>query len=212
MTENRSQLETCRAKLIENGFEVFTAADSQEAGAIFFDQVLPQLTVKTVSWGDSMTMKATGVLNELEKQDGIKIIRTFEKDVAWKELIERRRQALLCDLFLTGSNAVTEDGRLVNLDMIGNRTGGISFGPRKVVLFIGRNKITRDLESAIDRVRNIAAPLNAKRHDFQTPCAKTGRCHNCSSPQRICNSWSIIDKCYPKGRIKIILINADLGL
>ncbi|HQB40051.1 MAG TPA: lactate utilization protein, partial [Deltaproteobacteria bacterium] len=182
------------------------------AGAIFFDQVLPQLTVKTVSWGDSMTMKATGVLNELEKQDGIEIIRTFEKDVAWKELIERRRQALLCDLFLTGSNAVTEDGRLVNLDMIGNRTGGISFGPRKVVLFIGRNKITRDLESAIDRVRNIAAPLNAKRHDFQTPCAKTGRCHNCSSPQRICNSWSIIDKCYPKGRIKIILINADLGL
>lgn len=205
-------LHNCAENLTRNGFEVFIAADTDQARQIFMQQILPSLAVKTVSWGDSLTMKATGVLKKLEQLAGIEIIRTFEKDVPWKELIERRRQALLCDLFLSGSNAVTADGRLVNLDMIGNRTGGITFGPKKVTLFIGRNKITSDLESAVHRIKNIAAPLNAKRHGFQTPCAKTGRCHDCSSPQRICNSWSILDKCYPKGRIKIFLIDKELGL
>jgi len=212
MSIHAEMLQHCADNLTSNGFEVFITTDTDQAREIFMQQILPGLAVKTVSWGDSLTMKATGVLKELEQLAGIEIIRTFEKDVPWKELIERRRQALLCDLFLSGSNAVTADGRLVNLDMIGNRTGGITFGPKKVTLFIGRNKIATDLESAVHRVKNIAAPLNAKRHDLKTPCAQTGRCHDCSSPQRICNSWSIIDKCYPKGRIKIILIDKELGL
>jgi len=112
----------------------------------------------------------------------------------------------------TGSNAVTLCGKLINLDMVGNRTSAISFGPKKVVIFAGRNKIVADVTTGIERVRNVAAPLNAKRHDFQTPCVKTGRCHDCNSPQRICNTWSIIDKCFPKSRIKVILIDEDLGL
>lgn len=122
------------------------------------------------------------------------------------------RRALLSDLFLTGTNAVTSCGRLVNLDMIGNRTAAISFGPKKVVLFVGQNKIVPDLASAIDRIKNHAAPLNARRHGFNTPCAKSGRCHDCTSGQRICNSWSIVDKCFPVGRIKIILIEGEYRL
>jgi hypothetical protein len=157
-------------------------------------------------------MDSTGVLGELEGTSGLSVIRTFEEGVPWRELIERRRKALLSDLFITGSNAVTECGKLVNLDMIGNRTAAIAFGPKKVVIFAGRNKITADMVSGMERVRNVAAPLNAKRHDFQTPCAKTGRCHDCSSPQRICNTWSIMEKSYPKGRIKVVLINQNLGL
>lgn len=205
-------LETCRSNLSANGFDAYIAADCQQAGAIFFNQIAPQTTFKSVSWGDSMTMKSTGVLQKLEKQSGIEIIKTFEQDVPWRELIERRRQALFCDLFLTGSNAVTLCGKLINLDMVGNRTSAISFGPKKVVIFAGRNKIAADVTAGIDRVRNVAAPLNARRHNFQTPCVKSGRCHDCNSPQRICNTWSIIDRCFPKLRIKVILIDEDLGL
>lgn len=205
-------VETCRTNLAANGFDAYIAANSQQAGQIFFDQIAPQLTFTSVSWGDSITMQSTGVLQKLEQQDGIEIIRTFEQDTPWRELIARRRQALLCDLFLTGANAITLCGKLINLDMVGNRTSAISFGPKKVVVFAGRNKISADLADGIDRVRNVAAPLNAGRHNFQTPCVKTGRCHDCNSPQRICNTWSIIDRCFPRMRIKVILINEDLGL
>jgi L-lactate utilization protein LutB len=127
--------------------------------------------------------------------------------------LERRRQALLADLFFTGSNAVTETGLLVNLDMVGNRVAGITFGPKHVVLFIGRNKIVPTLDDAMQRVKNYAAPANAIRHPgLKTPCMKTAVCMDCSSPDRICNTWCITEKCFPKGRIKIILVNQDLGL
>jgi L-lactate utilization protein LutB len=212
MSTERTALETCRAALIANGFEVFVAAGPAEARQIFFTQILPNVKTDLVSWADSLTMEATGVLTELLADPAIKMIKTFDPTAERGEIIERRRQALLADLFLTGSNAVTECGKLVNLDMIGNRTGGISFGPKRVVLFIGQNKIVPDLKKAIERIKNHAAPLNAKRHNMLTPCAKTGRCHDCSSPQRICNTWAIVDKCYPLGRIKVVLIEQDLGL
>lgn len=97
--------------------------------------------------------------------------------------------------------------------MIGNRVGGITFGPKQVVLFIGINKITANLEEAMHRVRTIAAPRNAIRHEgFRTPCHKTGVCMDCNSPDRICNVWTITEKSYPAGRIKVILIGEELGL
>lgn len=159
-----------------------------------------------------MTMETTGILAELAQRKELEVIATFEPGIDRQVLLERRRQALVTDLFLTGSNAVTLDGKLVNLDMIGNRTAPISFGPKKVVIFAGRNKLVPDIHAGMDRVRTIAAPLNTRRHKMQTPCVSTGRCHDCNSPQRICNSWSLIEKCFPKGRIKIILIDQDLGL
>jgi hypothetical protein len=204
--------EDCINALTTNGFEVFFANTPNAAKEIFFNQILPNLPTKTMSWGDSMTLDSTGVLTELQNDKSINTIKTFEAGVARSEIIERRRQALLSDLFLTGSNAITECGKLVNLDMIGNRIGGISFGPKNVVIFAGTNKIVPNIESAFKRIRNISAPLNAKRHLLETPCVKTGKCHDCNSPQRICNSWSIIDKCYPKKRIKIVLIDEALGL
>lgn len=212
MSLSVTELETCRRALIANGFDAFLAEDPARARAIFFDRIFPALEVGVLSWGDSMTMAATGVLDDLMAIPGLEVIRTFEPGVPREELIERRRQALLSDLFLTGSNAVTVSGQLVNLDMIGNRTAAISFGPRTVVIFAGRNKLVPDLESAFERVRNTAAPLNTRRHDFDTPCVASGRCHDCRSPRRICNTWSIIEKSFPKGRIKVILIDADLGL
>jgi hypothetical protein len=116
------------------------------------------------------------------------------------------------DLYLTGTNAVTEDGCLVNLDMIGNRVAALTFGPKKVVVFVGRNKIVSDLESAMYRIKDYAAPTNAMRLNCKTPCVKTSECADCKSPGRICNTWTITEKSYPKERVTVVLINEDLGL
>ncbi|MBR9985545.1 MAG: lactate utilization protein [Desulfosarcina sp.] len=206
-------LEKCKKSLEKNNFEVFVAADTQSAGAIFLNRILPGIEVKTVAWGDSMTFLATGVMDVINAGTDIQTIDPFDVQASPEERLARRRQALLADLFFTGSNAVTKTGLLVNLDMVGNRVAGITFGPRHVVLFIGRNKIVATLEDAMQRVKRYAAPANAIRHpDLKTPCMKTAVCADCSSPDRICNTWCITEKSFPKGRIKIILINQDLGL
>jgi len=209
----RKRLETCRKSLIDNNFEVFVAENAKNARNIFFTQIFPGLSVKSVSWGDSLTFLNTGILEELKRDDSVAIIETFAQSIGREEIIERRRQALLVDLFFSGSNAVTEKGQLVNLDMVGNRVGAITFGPKHVVLFIGRNKIVTDLEQARERIKTVAAPANAIRHTgLKTPCTKTASCSDCSSPERICNTWVITEKSFPKGRVKIVLINEDGGL
>ena len=158
-----------------------------------------------------MTLSATGICDYFKENGAYQVIDTFDRTVSREEMIEQRRRALLTDLFLTGTNAVTESGQLVNLDMIGNRVGGITFGPRHVIILLGRNKLTVDLDEAMFRIKNYAAPVNAMRLGMKTPCVKTAICEECKSPQRICNTWSITEKSFPKGRIKIVLINEDLG-
>lgn len=207
------RLERCRAALAANNFATFVANTAEDAGRIILDDILPGLFPRSASWGDSMTLHATGVLERLAAAGNIEIIRTFEPGVPREEIIERRRRALLVDVFFTGSNAVTEAGQLVNLDMVGNRVAGITFGPRHVIIVVGRNKIVADLDGAMRRIREYAAPLNAIRHTgWKTPCIKTGRCSDCKSPDRICNVWTITEKSFPKGRITVILVNQDLGL
>ena len=95
--------------------------------------------------------------------------------------------------------------------MYGNRVAGIAFGPKHVIIMVGRNKIVPDLEEAMFRIKNYAAPVNTMRLDKKTPCARTSCCEDCKSPDRICNTWTITEKSFPKGRIKIVLINEDLG-
>ena len=160
---NKEIIDKTIAALRHNHFEAFFAHNTAEASAIFFRDIFPGLQVETVSWGDSETRKATGVLNELQKNPELSVIDSFAPGMSRKQKIYWRRQALLTDLFLTGSNALTQKGQLVNLDMIGNRVGGITFGPKQVVLFIGINKITANLEEAMHRVRTIAAPRNAMK-------------------------------------------------
>jgi len=139
------------------------------------------------------------------------VLDTYDRTIPPEENLERRRQALHVDLFFMGTNAVTEDGRLVNLDMIGNRVAALTFGPKRVIVLAGRNKIVCDLEDAMVRVKNYAAPVNAMRLDKKTPCAATSFCDECKSPDRICNTWTITEKSFPKGRVKVVLINEDLG-
>ena len=206
------RLQSCKDALEKNNFEAYIAQTPAEAGQIVIDQILPAINVKSVSYGDSLTLFETGVLKFFKKKSKITLIDTFDKKASREEIIERRRNALLSDLFFSGANAVVEFGALVNLDMVGNRVGGMVFGPKWVVIMVGRNKIVSDLEQAMERIKNLAAPANAIRHEQKTPCVKTSYCMDCSSPARICNVWTIHEKSYPKGRIKVILINQDLGL
>ena len=155
---------------------------------------------------------AAGLYKKLKDSSDIEVWDTFAGKISDDEKNQRRRQALHADLFITGTNAVTEAGQLVNLDMIGNRVAALTFGPRWVIIVVGRNKIVPDLEEAMLRVKNYVAPANAMRLDKKTPCVKTSFCEECKSPDRICNTWTITEKSFPKGRVKIVLINEDLGL
>ncbi|MGD9055723.1 MAG: lactate utilization protein [Desulfobacterales bacterium] len=206
------RLQSCKEALEKNNFEAFIAPTPADADKIVLSEILPQIDVKSVSWGDSLTLHETGILEFFKEDPAFDLIETFDEQVPRAEIIERRRRALLADLFFSGTNAVVESGILVNLDMIGNRVGGMVFGPKWVVIMVSRNKIVSDLEQAMERIKILAAPANAIRHGQKTPCVKTAYCMDCNSPARICNVWTIHEKSYPKGRIKVILINQDLGL
>ncbi len=205
-------LDKTKKQLERNNFEVFISQSLEEAYKIFIEVILPQLNAKSVSFGDSITMHQTGVIEYLKNCEKYEFIDTFNSENSWREQIIQRKKALTADLFLTGTNAITESGYLINLDMIGNRVAAITFGPRNVVLFVGKNKIVQDLDSAFKRVKEISAIVNSKRHkSLKLPCQIKGVCSDCHSPQRICNTWTITEKSYPKNRIKIILINEELG-
>ncbi|WP_136799304.1 lactate utilization protein [Desulfosediminicola ganghwensis] len=205
------RLDELRVQLEKNNFEVFTAENSAEAGALVMNKILPETGAKSVSYGGSMTMKSAGLHDALLACEGIELLRPDEPGLSFEEKIERRRQGLLVDFYITGTNAVTEAGHLVNLDMIGNRVGALTFGPKNVVVLIGRNKIVPDLDSAMYRIKEYASPVNAMRLDCKTPCVKTSHCEDCKSPGRICNTWTITEKSFPKARVKVVLINEELG-
>lgn len=204
-------LRELKQKLTSNGFDVYMAETADDAKAIVLEDILPELAPKTVSWGGSLTLASTGLYEYLRDSEQYDSLDTWDKSLSNEEKMELRRQALLVDCFFTGTNAVTEDGHLVNLDMFGNRTGAITFGPKNVVIFLSRNKLVPDLQRAMERIKEYVAPVNAMRLDMKTPCVKTGYCMDCDSPQRICNVWTVTEKSFPRGRIKIILINDDLG-
>jgi L-lactate utilization protein LutB len=206
------RLAELKETLEKNNFDVFMADSVADAKKVFDEQIMPSLEgVKTVSFGGSATLMKTGIVEAVRADESLDVLDTYNKSLPNDEKYELRRQALLADLFLTGTNAVTECGKLVNLDMIGNRVAALNFGPKHVVLFISRNKLVETVDDAMYRVKDYAAPVNTMRLDMKTPCKKTGHCMDCSSPQRICNIWTITEKSFPAKRIKIVLINEDAG-
>ncbi len=208
----RIRLEAVREALEANNFGAYVVGSAEEAVTLVCERIIPESGAKKVSWGGSMTFTGTGLYERVKAMAGLEIHDVFDKSIPREEVIEWRRKALLVDLFITGTNAITESGILVNLDMIGNRVAAIAFGPKNVILLVGRNKIVPDVDEAMMRIKNYSAPANAMRLDKKTPCVKTSFCEDCKSPDRICNTWTITEKSYPKGRIKVVLINQDLGL
>ncbi len=207
----QGKLQTLQAVLEDNNFKVWVADSVDQAKSIFWSNIFNQVKPQTVSFGGSMTVVGSGLYAELKKRGDIQVIDTYDTSAPQDEFMEKRRQALLSDLFITSTNAVTKEGHLVNLDGLGNRVAGITFGPKHVALLIGRNKLVTDMDQAIERIKDFTAPANTIRLNKKTPCVKTFQCEDCSSPDRICNTWAITEKSNPPERVKIILINDDLG-
>ncbi|MFP4325249.1 MAG: lactate utilization protein [Desulfonatronovibrio sp.] len=208
----RLRLGQVKENLEGNNFECFLVKDVNEVRDKVLKDILPRIKPSSVSWGGSGTFKQTGLYEALKDSPDMDVLDTYDKSGGLEAAMEKRRKALLTDLFITGTNAVTDQGYLVNLDMIGNRAGAIVFGPKNVLVLCGRNKVVSDLDDAMDRIKDFSAPANAMRLNKKTPCVKTAYCHDCESPDRICNVWTITEKSFPKGRIIVGLINQDLGL
>ena len=132
-----------------------------------------------------------------------------------RDAVEDKRAAMLAaydaDFYLMSANAMTEDGILVNIDGNSNRVSALAQGPRKVIVIAGMNKVCDDVDGAMKRARNVAAPINAQRFGLNTPCAKTGSCMNCKSPDTICCQFLITHFSRHPGRIHVILVNDNLG-
>ena len=160
----------------------------------------------TVTMGGAQSVKDLGLFD---------ILKSGKYNFIDREVAEDRKAAYLAafsaDVYLGSCNAITQDGILVNIDGHGNRVAAYCYGPSKVVLIVGMNKVCPDLDSAVARARNVAATVNVQRFGRNTPCAKTGQCHNCTSPECICGQFLITRFTMTPNRIHVILVNEDLG-
>ncbi|QTL97590.1 lactate utilization protein [Iocasia frigidifontis] len=163
----------------------------------------------TVSWGGSMTLEQIGLLEKL-KESNLKLLDRSTAENA-DERAEIYYKTFNCDYFLMSSNAITQDGKLVNIDGNGNRIAALIYGPKNVIVIAGMNKVTKDEESAMKRIRNCASPINAIRLEQNTPCTQTGHCHECLTEDCICCQMLVTRKSRHDGRIKVILVGEELG-
>ncbi|MDI9514069.1 MAG: lactate utilization protein [Clostridiaceae bacterium] len=164
----------------------------------------------TVACGGSVTLFETGVIDHLRSGRYIFYDR-YEKGLTPDQITEVFRKSFSVNAYLTSTNAVTENGELFNVDGRGNRVAAMIYGPDNVIVITGRNKIVTDLEEAINRLEQIAAPANAARLSRKTPCVETGFCQDCKSPDRICSSYVISRQQLVPDRIKVVIVGEELG-
>lgn len=208
ITEKRNALAASHliTALASRNMEGHYAANREEALKIALS-LIPEGSA--VGWGGGMSLDEIGLITAI-RQGGFAV---FDRETA-KDPAQRRavmKQALTADVFLMGTNAITEDGQLVNLDGVGNRVAALCFGPEKVIVIAGMNKLCPDLETAVDRVRHTAAPINAQRFAGVSPCRQNGMCGNCRGDSCICCDLVITRNSMVKDRIHVILVNDALG-
>ena len=163
-----------------------------------------------VSCGGSMTLFETGVIDHL-KSGRYEFLDRYKEGLTQDEIKEIFRQSFLSDAYVTSTNAITENGEIYNVDGNGNRVAAMLYGPDKVIIVAGVNKIVPNVEEAIIRTKEYASPINAKRLNKETPCTKIGRCVECNSDNRICNEYTLIKRQIDKNRIHVIYLNDNLG-
>jgi hypothetical protein len=203
--------------LKRNAFHPFYAENVDAARAFVLEAIPPGATVGV---GDSVSVRQLNVLRELA-QGGRLLVDPFSratsilstrKVITEEHRWEMHKLAVNCEFFVTGSNAVTEDGALVNIDAGGNRVGGIIFGPKQVIIVAGSNKIVKDVGAALWRIKNVIAPQLAKIKGIDSPCVKAGRCVDCHGPERICNVTTILERAPTYTGVTVVLVDQDLGL
>lgn len=187
-------------------FEAYYCDNKEEAKKKALE-LIPEGSV--VGWGGCLSAEQIGLVDTMRHGN----YRAIDRDTASspEERMELMRRCLLSDVFITGANAISMDGQMVNIDGMGNRVSAIVFGPKSVIVVAGMNKVVDTVEDAVVRARTVAAPTNKQRFPAPTPCLVTGTCANCKGEGSICNQFLITRSCRPVGRIKFILVGEDLG-
>lgn len=186
--------------------EAYYCSDREEALAKALE-LIPKGA--SVGWGGALSAQQIGLMDVLKSGDYHAIDRDCASSPEERERI--MKQCLTAQYFITGANALSLDGQMVNIDGNGNRVGAIVYGPDKVLVIAGMNKVMDSLEAAVNRARTVAAPMNKQRFPAQTPCEITGSCADCKSEGCICNQILITRNCKPAGRIQMILVGEELG-
>jgi L-lactate utilization protein LutB len=201
------RVERTIASLNSNNMDGYYVRDEKELFA-----KIKELTSEgdTVSVGGSMTLFETGLIDFL-RSENYNFIDRYAEGLSKEDMKEVFRKSFSADVFFVSSNAITEEGELYNVDGVGNRVAAMIYGPDKVIVVAGVNKIVKDLDDAITRNREVSAPANAKRLNRKTPCTKVGYCMDCTSPERICSAYTLIKKQIQKGRIHVIFVDKELG-
>jgi hypothetical protein len=201
------------ARTIIKNLEKRRMAGSYSAGAAQArDEILEMIpSGATVFRCGSMSAVGMGLWEAVAALPEVSLIDPYQPELSPEEGMELRRRGMIADVMIASTNAITLDGKLVNLDGMGNRVAAMAFGPKKVILVVGMNKVAPDLESAVARVKHYAAPVNNIRYGLKNPCVETGLCSDCKTPQRICNMWSTIEGHMIKDRIHVKLVGESLG-
>jgi hypothetical protein len=203
----QKQAEKCVDNLNRNGFNALLFQNCAEARAYVLKSISEYASF---GFGGSDTTRKLDIIDTLKK-DKKTVYDHWESDLSAEASLKVRRNQSACDCFFCSANAISMTGEIVNVDGVGNRTNAMSFGPRKVMIIAGVNKLTIDIQTALQRVKNIAGPMRAKSLGKQTPCAETGICTDCNSPQRICRITTILHRKPMLTDITVIIINEALG-
>lgn len=211
MTPTETRNERLAKKIMKNltrrHFESYFCQNAAEAIEQVM-QLMPQGS--TVTWGGSMTLRDMG-LTQAVKQSGRYTVCDRDEAVTPQEKRQCYLKAFDCDYYLTSVNALSEDGVLVNIDGNGNRVAAITWGPKRVIMVVGMNKVAASVEAALLRARHTAAPINTARMQLDTPCTRDGACHNCNAEHCICNYVHFMRNSYPAGRHIVVLVNESWG-
>ncbi len=210
MTPKQKYYENVAATIIKNlekrQMEGYYCANSQEAVKKALELMQEG---SSIAWGGSMTLSETGLMDAIRSGN----YQIIDREKAKTQEEQRKLYGEICcsDYFLMSTNAITLDGELVNIDGRGNRVAFLCFGPQNVLVLAGMNKLVSDVESGVQRVRDVASPPNTVRLNKNTPCAVTGRCGDCYSSDCICSQIVVTRRSGIPGRIKVILIGEELG-
>jgi hypothetical protein len=213
VSELEVQVEEALKALRANNFDAKFVENSDAAKKVVLRSISKDAVVGV---SDSATVREIGIVEELGMK-GITVLNPFSRELTTDSSMtavrdDISRKIFSCDVLVAGVNAVTEDGKLVNIDAVGNRVASMVFGPRRVLIIAGKNKIVKNADEALHRIKNVIAPFHAKTKGFATPCAHIGKCSNCNAPNRICNVISIMEKRPWRTEISVILVDEDLGL
>ncbi len=201
------QAEECVKNLNKHGFKTQFFLNCTDARAYILKAISGY---KSFGFGGSDTTRKLDIIDTLKQQKKV-VYDHWENDLSPETSLKVRRNQSSCDCFFCSANAISISGEIINVDGIGNRTNAMSFGPGKVMVIAGINKLTMDIQTALQRVRNIAGPMRAKSLGMKTPCAETGICTDCNSPQRICRITTILHRKPMLTDITVIIINETLG-